>query len=53
MEQLNLHGIIPACVVTFDQDGHFDEKQYRRYLQWLLPQAATSPTTATRATASI
>ena len=38
MEQLNLHGIIPACVVTFDQDGHFDEKQYRHYLQWLLPQ---------------
>ena len=38
MEQLNLHGIIPACVVTFDADGRFDEKQYRHYLQWLLPQ---------------
>jgi 4-hydroxy-tetrahydrodipicolinate synthase len=35
---LNLRGIIPACVVTFDEDGRFDEKQYRRYLQWLLPQ---------------
>jgi 4-hydroxy-tetrahydrodipicolinate synthase len=38
MEQLNLRGIIPACVVTFDADGKFDEAQYRRYLQWLLPQ---------------
>jgi len=38
MEQLNLHGIIPACVVTFDGDGKFDETQYRHYLQWLLPQ---------------
>jgi len=35
---LNLHGIIPACVVTFDADGRFDESQYRHYLQWLLPQ---------------
>ena len=35
---LNLHGIIPACVVTFDAAGKFDEAQYRRYLQWLLPQ---------------
>jgi hypothetical protein len=35
---LNLHGIIPACVVTFDASGRFDEAQYRRYLQWLLPQ---------------
>jgi len=35
---LNLHGIIPACVVTFDDEGKFDEAQYRRYLQWLLPQ---------------
>jgi 4-hydroxy-tetrahydrodipicolinate synthase len=35
---LNLRGIIPACVVTFDVDGRFDEAQYRRYLQWLLPQ---------------
>jgi 4-hydroxy-tetrahydrodipicolinate synthase len=38
MEQLNLRGIIPACVVTFNADGKFDEAQYRRYLQWLLPQ---------------
>jgi 4-hydroxy-tetrahydrodipicolinate synthase len=38
MNQLNLRGIIPACVVTFDADGKFDEAQYRRYLQWLLPQ---------------
>jgi 4-hydroxy-tetrahydrodipicolinate synthase len=38
MNELNLHGIIPACVVTFDEDGRFDEAQYRRYLQWLLPQ---------------
>jgi 4-hydroxy-tetrahydrodipicolinate synthase len=38
MEQINLRGIIPACVVTFDADGKFDEAQYRRYLQWLLPQ---------------
>ena len=38
MEQLNLRGIIPACVVTFDTSGRFDEAQYRRYLQWLLPQ---------------
>ena len=35
---LNLRGIIPACVTTFDADGKFDEAQYRRYLQWLLPQ---------------
>ncbi len=35
---LNLHGIIPACIVTFDADGRFDEAAYRRYLQWLLPQ---------------
>ena len=35
---LNVNGIIPACVVTFDADGKFDERQYRRYLQWLLPQ---------------
>ena len=37
-QPLNLRGIIPACVVTFDDDGKFDEAQYRRYLQWLLPQ---------------
>ena len=35
---LDLHGIIPACVITFDADGRFDEAAYRRYLQWLLPQ---------------
>jgi 4-hydroxy-tetrahydrodipicolinate synthase len=35
---LNVRGIIPACVTTFDEDGKFDEAQYRRYLQWLLPQ---------------
>ena len=35
---LDLHGIVPACIVTFDADGHFDEPAYRRYLQWLLPQ---------------
>jgi len=35
---LNLHGIIPACIVTFDDRGRFDESSYRRYLQWLLPQ---------------
>ncbi|MEO6350224.1 MAG: dihydrodipicolinate synthase family protein [Candidatus Limnocylindrales bacterium] len=35
---LNLRGIIPACVTTFDDNGKFDEAQYRRYLQWLLPQ---------------
>jgi 4-hydroxy-tetrahydrodipicolinate synthase len=35
---LDLHGIIPACIVTFDEDGRFDEAAYRRYLQWLLPQ---------------
>ena len=35
---LDLHGIIPACVVTFDADGRFDEAAYRKYLQWLLPQ---------------
>jgi 4-hydroxy-tetrahydrodipicolinate synthase len=35
---LNLRGIVPACVVTFDADGRFDEAAYRRYLQWLLPQ---------------
>lgn len=35
---LNLRGIIPACVITFDADGRFDERQYRHYLQWLLPQ---------------
>ncbi len=35
---LNLRGIIPACVITFDTDGKFDETAYRRYLQWLLPQ---------------
>jgi 4-hydroxy-tetrahydrodipicolinate synthase len=35
---LNLRGIVPACVVTFDADGQFDEVAYRRYLQWLLRQ---------------
>ena len=35
---LNLRGIVPACVVTFDAAGQFDEAAYRRYLQWLLPQ---------------
>ena len=35
---IDLHGLIPACVVTFDADGRFDERAYRRYLQWLLPQ---------------
>ena len=35
---LNLRGLIPACVVTWDADGRFDEAAYRRYLQWLLPQ---------------
>jgi 4-hydroxy-tetrahydrodipicolinate synthase len=35
---LNLRGIVPACVVTWDVDGRFDEAAYRRYLQWLLPQ---------------
>jgi len=35
---LNLRGIVPACIVTFDADGRFDESAYRRYLQWVLPQ---------------
>jgi 4-hydroxy-tetrahydrodipicolinate synthase len=35
---LNLRGIVPACVITLDADGRFDEAAYRRYLQWLLPQ---------------
>ncbi len=35
---LNLRGIVPACIVTLDADGQFDEPAYRRYLQWLLPQ---------------
>jgi 4-hydroxy-tetrahydrodipicolinate synthase len=35
---LNLRGIIPACVLTLDADGRFDEAPYRRYLQWLLAQ---------------
>jgi 4-hydroxy-tetrahydrodipicolinate synthase len=35
---LNVRGIVPACVVTLDADGRFDEAAYRRYLQWLLPQ---------------
>ena len=35
---LNLRGIVPACIVTLDADGRFDEAAYRRYLQWLLPQ---------------
>jgi 4-hydroxy-tetrahydrodipicolinate synthase len=35
---LDLRGIIPACIVTFDADGRFDEAAYRRYLRWLLPQ---------------
>jgi 4-hydroxy-tetrahydrodipicolinate synthase len=35
---LNLRGIVPACVITFDADGQFDEAAYRRYLQWLLAQ---------------
>ena len=35
---LNVRGIIPACVLTLDADGRFDEPAYRRYLQWLLPQ---------------
>ncbi len=35
---LNVRGIIPACIVTFDAEGRFDEAAYRRYLQWLLAQ---------------
>lgn len=35
---LNLRGIVPACIVTLDAEGAFDEPAYRRYLQWLLPQ---------------
>jgi 4-hydroxy-tetrahydrodipicolinate synthase len=35
---LDLRGIIPACIVTFDADGRFDEAAYRSYLRWLLPQ---------------
>jgi 4-hydroxy-tetrahydrodipicolinate synthase len=35
---LNLRGIVPACIVTFDAGGRFDETAYRHYLQWLLPQ---------------
>src|SRR5690349_5935994 len=35
---LNVRGIVPACIVTLDADGRFDEAAYRRYLQWLLPQ---------------
>jgi dihydrodipicolinate synthase/N-acetylneuraminate lyase len=35
---LDLRGIIPACVVTFDADGRFDEAAYRRDLRWLLRQ---------------
>jgi 4-hydroxy-tetrahydrodipicolinate synthase len=35
---LDLRGIVPACVVTLDAEGRFDEAAYRRYLQWLLPQ---------------
>ncbi len=38
MDTLNLHGIIPACVVTYGADGTLDEAQYRRYLRWLLDQ---------------
>jgi 4-hydroxy-tetrahydrodipicolinate synthase len=36
--KLDVRGIVPACIVTFDADGRFDERAYRRYLQWLLPQ---------------
>ncbi|HUQ43183.1 MAG TPA: dihydrodipicolinate synthase family protein [Candidatus Limnocylindria bacterium] len=36
--RLNVRGIIPACVTTFDADGRFDEPAYRRYLEWLIPQ---------------
>lgn len=35
---LDLRGLIPACVITYDADGRFDEGAYRRYLRWLLPQ---------------
>ncbi len=35
---INLRGIVPACVITFDAEGRFDEAAYRHYLQWLLPQ---------------
>jgi 4-hydroxy-tetrahydrodipicolinate synthase len=35
---LDVRGIIPACITTFDADGRFDEAAYRRYLEWLLPQ---------------
>ncbi|HEX5466137.1 MAG TPA: dihydrodipicolinate synthase family protein [Candidatus Limnocylindrales bacterium] len=36
--KLDLAGIIPACITTFDADGRFDEVAYRGYLDWLLPQ---------------
>ena len=35
---LDVRGIIPACITTFDADGRFDEPAYRRYLGWLLAQ---------------
>jgi 4-hydroxy-tetrahydrodipicolinate synthase len=35
---LDVNGIIPACVLTLDADARFDERAYRRYLEWLLPQ---------------
>jgi dihydrodipicolinate synthase/N-acetylneuraminate lyase len=47
---LDLRGIIPACIVTFDESGRFDEAAYRRYLQWLLPQGpvGSSPSSSSR-----
>jgi 4-hydroxy-tetrahydrodipicolinate synthase len=35
---LNLRGIVPACIITFDAEGQFDEAAYRHYLRWLLAQ---------------
>ena len=36
---VNVRGIVPACIVTLDADGRFDEPQLRRYIRWVLPKA--------------
>lgn len=35
---LNVNGIIPACVTVFAKSGEIDERGYRTYIEWLAAQ---------------
>lgn len=33
-----VHGVLPALITPFDEDGNFDEKRMRNFLKFLIPQ---------------